>query len=399
MKDKPINIHIYNTLCSDRLFDELFNNYNLQGGSAVQKFYKLLVKGFSSIENVNVEVNTYLPIYANNRKKIIWKSQKDVEDNIQYNSIPSINLPIIRNAIASSYVFFKILLSRFPSDTNNLVLVDFLRYTMSIAVILACKLRGIKVLTVATDMPGESIGKPSFKDRVKSKLLLMLSYDYYVSLTKQLDEAINKKNKPSLIIEGFADVELMSRDNSFQNKFDQRVLIYAGGLDEAYGLRNLVEAFKTVSDSDLSLWLYGTGPFVEDIKEYTKHDARIQYKGVVPNSELVDVLMRATLLINPRFTHEEYTKYSFPSKNMEYMSTGTPLLTTKLPGIPDDHFPYIYTIDRANCEGIQESFKKILSYTREEIHAFGCSAKNYIMREKNNVKQAEQIIQLIQESN
>ena len=396
MKDKPINIHIYNTLCSDRLFQELFNHHNMQSGSAVQKFYKLLVKGLSSIQNVNVTVNTYLPIYANNRKKIIWKSQKDVEDNIQYSSIPSINLPFIRNIIAGGFVFFKILFTRFPSESNNLVLVDFLRFTMSISAILACKLRGIKVITVATDMPGESIGEPSFKERFKSKLLLMLSYDYYVSLTKQLDEAINKKNKPSLIIEGFADVALLRRDNTFQNKYNERVLIYAGGLDEAYGLRNLVEAFKTFSDNDLSLWLYGMGPFVEDIKEYTKLDARIQYKGVVPNAELVDVLMRATLLINPRFTHEEYTKYSFPSKNMEYMSTGTPLLTTKLPGIPDDHLPYIYTIETANSEGIRESLNKTLSLTREEIHAFGCLAKEYVMREKNNVKQAEKIIQLIQ---
>ena len=214
-----------------------------------------------------------------------------------------------------------------------------------------------------------------------------------------MDVVINKKNKPSLIIEGFADVELMDRENLFQNKYTERVLIYAGGLDEAYGLRNLVEAFKTIPENDLSLWLFGTGPFVEDIKLYTKIDARIQYKGAIPNSKLIDVLMRSTLLINPRFTHEEYTKYSFPSKNMEYMSTGTPLLTTKLPGIPIDHYPYIYTINKANSEGIRDSLNKILSLSREEIHAFGCLTKKYVMREKNNLKQAEQIIQLIQKPN
>ena len=30
---------------------------------------------------------------------------------------------------------------------------------------------------------------------------------------------------------------------------------------------------------------------------------------------------KSTLLVNPRFTNEEYTKYSFPSKNMEYMAS------------------------------------------------------------------------------
>ena len=75
---------------------------------------------------------------------------------------------------------------------------------------------------------------------------------------------------------------------------------------------------------------------VRDMAEYLiKEMARKQ--GVAEE-------LKATLLVNPRPTTEEFTIYSFPSKNMEYMASGTPLLTTKLPGMPEEYHQYVLAI-------------------------------------------------------
>ena len=47
------------------------------------------------------------------------------------------------------------------------------------------------------------------------------------------------------------------------------------------------------------------------------------------------------------------------------MSSGTPVLTTKLSGIPEDYFNYIYSISENGKEGIKEALKYVLE--KEEI--------------------------------
>ena len=78
----------------------------------------------------------------------------------------------------------------------------------------------------------------------------------------------------------------------------------------------------------------------------------------------------ATLLINPRFSNEEYTKYSFPSKNMEYMASGTPILTTKLPGMPKEYYEYIYLFEEESIEGMKNkmSMKAIEKISKTAIN-------------------------------
>ena len=125
-----------------------------------------------------------------------------------------------------------------------------------------------------------------------------------------------------------------------------------------------------------------------------KYD-NVIYLGIAPNSEIVKSELRATLLVNPRPTNEEYTKYSFPSKNMEYMASGTPVLTTKLPGMPEEYNEYVYLLEDESAEGVCNALKEILTKPAEELYQKGKEAKEFVVREKNNVKQAEKLISLI----
>lgn len=83
----------------------------------------------------------------------------------------------------------------------------------------------------------------------------------------------------------------------------------------------------------------------------------------------------ATLLVNSRFTIEEFTKYSFPSKNMEYMASGTPLLTTKLPGMPQEYYPYVFLFDEETIDGYADAISNALTHSESELFKLGVSAK------------------------
>jgi glycosyltransferase involved in cell wall biosynthesis len=119
---------------------------------------------------------------------------------------------------------------------------------------------------------------------------------------------------------------------------------------------------------------------------------------MVPNKIVVQDQLAATLLINPRPTNEEFTKFSFPSKNMEYMVSGTPMITTQLPGMPKEYHPYVFLFEGESVEGMKNSLKNILSKSKEELHQFGQEAKKFVLTNKNNQIQAHRILQFLKEN-
>ena len=155
----------------------------------------------------------------------------------------------------------------------------------------------------------------------------------------------------------------------------------------------MVEAVKTLDSEDIRLVLYGDGPMVEALKK--EKDTRIEYRGVAANHEIVEAETKATLLVNPRPTHESFTFYSFPSKNMEYMISGTPVLTTCLPGMPVEYHPYVYLFEEESISGYARKIAEVLKLGRVELHRKGFEAKQFVLENKNEIRQAERVLDLL----
>lgn len=75
--------------------------------------------------------------------------------------------------------------------------------------------------------------------------------------------------------------------------------------------------------------------FVNDCQ---KKDGRVRSLGFLDQTSLRSAQMNAIGLLITRDPNEDYVRYSFPSKLIEYMATGTPVITTRLPGIPEEYF-------------------------------------------------------------
>ena len=145
---------------------------------------------------------------------------------------------------------------------------------------------------------------------------------------------------------------------------------------------------------DLRLYIYGAGEMEAEMSDYMKMDSRIIYHGVVLNRIVVDQEIKSTLLINPRLSKEEFSRFSFPSKNMEYMVSGTPVLTTVLPGMPKDYHDYIYKFNDETSVGMGKTLESILNKSKEELHDFGLKSKKFVLENKNNKVQASILLKL-----
>lgn len=72
---------------------------------------------------------------------------------------------------------------------------------------------------------------------------------------------------------------------------------------------------------------------------------------------------------------------------MEYMLSGTPVLTTKLPGIPAEYDKYLYYFEDESIEAMANKMSEVLSMDYTECLRKASEAQSYVMNEKNNFLQ------------
>jgi glycosyltransferase involved in cell wall biosynthesis len=220
--------------------------------------------------------------------------------------------------------------------------------------------------------------------------------DSFIFLTKYMAERINVGNRPWIVIEGVVNSkELKIKQKSNVKRDDKKVILYTGTLNKVYGILELLKAFKLIEDPSIYLWICGAGEAQLEVEKYANINSRVKYFGQVTRDCAVKLQHEADLLINPRNSEGEYTKYSFPSKIMEYMISGTPTLIYRLPGIPDEYYDFLFTIEGDSPEDIASRICQIFNYSTEELLEFGAKAQTFVISKKNNIIQAQRIIDLI----
>ena len=373
-----------------------YNHSGKNPGFAVQKFSRLIVKGLLA-NNIEVRAVSNPPNLAG-RKRFV-RSANEIEDGVHYKYVPYFNLPIIKHICLFVYVFIYVLFWGMRDRRDKTIICDVLSISICMGALLASKVNGLQSIAVVTDIYGMMVG--SSKTSLLSTLAAKLNskyislFDKYVLLTEQMNEVVNPKGRPHIVMEALCDSALLQETHSHIPKSHPRTVIYAGGIYEKYGLKMLAEGFLKANVPDAKLVYFGEGSYVEEYKALCEGHSNLEYRGVVPNAEILHEEQKATLLVNPRFSTEEFTKYSFPSKNMEYMASGTPLLTTKLPGMPQEYYPYVFLFEEETIDGYADAISEALAHSESELFKLGDSAKRFVLQHKNNIEQGRRISEFI----
>jgi len=156
--------------------------------------------------------------------------------------------------------------------------------------------------------------------------------DSYVLLTRDMADMLSVGERPYVVVEGMAEPKLMA---PIARVGSGKKIAYAGKLVESFGVKNLLDAFALIKDKDAVLDICGDGELAVYVTEQARKDPRIHYHGTVSAQKSYEILRNSDILINPRPNNEVYTKYSFPSKNIEYLQTGNKVIAYMLDGIPE----------------------------------------------------------------
>ena len=257
----------------------------------------------------------------------------------------------------------------------------------------------LKVVLIVTDLPGYMIMAPSRLMEIGGKLLKKKQsianldlVDGLVLLAPQMKERL-RINIPWVQVEGIYNTDLKV---GYVEKNPNKVVLYTGNLGLRYGLGKLLEAFNAIEDNNYRLWICGDGDGKQEVLRYTALDERIEYKGVLPREKVLRLQKEATILINPRDSKDEYTKYSFPSKTMEYLASGTPVVMSHLPSIPEEYDSYIFYVDDETVDGYRRKIVEVCSKSTEELMEFGKEASSFVYNNKTPKPQVKKILDLIE---
>lgn len=77
------------------------------------------------------------------------------------------------------------------------------------------------------------------------------------------------------------------------------------------------------------------------------------------------------------------------------MVSGTPVLTSRLPGMPEEYWDYVYILEDETAQGIAQILKKLLYCDKKALQEKGLKAKEFVLTQKNEIKQAEKVLQMV----
>ncbi len=401
--ENKINLLYVSTLCSNRLIKQMLDLKTGLPNLAAQKYHRLFAQGMVLNENLMTVQVLSVPEFSNPYKKFMQNTSEEVENGVKYDYSPIVFFPGIKWLIVSLYLCAKILKWRIKGNyKNRYIIFDILNLSTSLVALVASKVLRVQSIAIVTDLPEMMYvlqPKIYFSNKVNYhfKNFLLKRCSGYVFLTNEMNNYINKKNKPYCIIEGLADCKFNAQGVELIKANSTKIIHYSGGLYEKFGVKALIDAFMLLKREDVKLHIFGNGDLVEYIAKCKAMDNRIEFFGYKNNEIVLSDQLNALVLVNPRFSKGLYNQFSFPSKTIEYMVSGVPLLTTRLPGIPREYFEFTYVFEEENVEGFKYAIEKILETPPLELRLFGGNAKKFILDNKNNKVQAEKFYNVFSE--
>ncbi|MEV6371702.1 glycosyltransferase [Micromonospora musae] len=260
---------------------------------------------------------------------------------------------------------------------------------------LAARRRGVRVVPVLTDPPGVALPTDGPLVRLLRRIDVAMvraalrRCTGVIALTGPLAEDY-APGQPHLVMEGIFHPPAGVRPR-LEAAPGVREVVYAGGLSRAYGVDRLVEAFRALPDPDLRLLLFGRGELTPWLREQSEIDQRIAPPELLDRDVLAGRLARAAVLVNPRPVEQGFVRYSFPSKTIEYLSAGVPVVSTRLPGIPADYLPHLVLAEPDTVDGLREALTRALAIPPTEVARRGAAGRDFLRLTRSPAAQGRRV--------
>ena len=316
-----MNVLVFSSAMSSADFTKYQESAKIKPNPSNQNFYYKLIKTLA-IDN-NVSVVSHRPLVKGMFRYNTVESDTVMDGNLKfyytYNKCTkSFKLFEERKSIEKTA---KQAIEDFMSD-EFIIVTDTLRINLLKAAKHISKIYKAKIVGMLTDNPlNLSSGNRFYQNSV---IGLCSNLNGYLALTNGLADVYNP-NLPRYVFEG-----LVSEENEVKKDPIYNYFYFGGSMYERYGVKTLVDAFHK-SNIKCKLVLAGTGPLDGYVEKVAQQDPRILYLNLLSKDKHIAYMRNSIANINPRPLDNKMDSESVPSKLLEYLSIGTPVISTKFP--------------------------------------------------------------------
>lgn len=397
-----MNLFFLGGIFSDKERDAIVRKSRRGFQAAADTLQKNYINGFSQsemVERITVINLPFIGAYPKRYQDIFYSplAKEDSLGRAKILNIGFLNFLLVKN-FHKIYLAVRHILaqtSACPSEKNYLVC-----YSMHLPFLLAChivkiKRKNIHLCIIVPDLPEYMSVRTGLVGRLFN-LLFRISYyvvnraDSIVAITADMLD----KFEPSIakvVIEGIADPQYVALTGGGRRK---KYFLYTGTLDVRYGIRNLLDSFLAAGIDDYELHICGDGDDRAYVESVAARVEGVKYFGQLDRIAVLKLQRDASLLINPRGNDSEYTRYSFPSKIIEYMSSGVPVLMYRLDGVPEEYYDFCFLIPSGEG-GLVGQLQLISRLPEDELIAKGEAAKKFIVERKMPAQQVHKLLNAI----
>jgi glycosyltransferase involved in cell wall biosynthesis len=252
-----------------------------------------------------------------------------------------------------------------------------------------------KTILVLADYSGEesfhSIGRKTYARLQKRS---MRRYDVVVGLSEGLKSFLHPRQR-FMLMEGGLKRELFD-SLAHEPKMNQKeiTLVYSGLLNEVTGVMEFLKAMEQVmkskelddsrgeyATSKVRCIITGKGDMDADIAKMAEKYAWLDFEGHLSYDQYIEVIKHADVLVNPRDMRLPENHNNFPSKIIDYLTTGNMILSTRFAGYErfkdEIRFTDIESLECALEDNIMQAMqmtaeekKKLYEHNREFVKQF-----------------------------
>jgi|LSQX01.2.fsa_nt_gb glycosyltransferase involved in cell wall biosynthesis len=370
-----------------------------------------LIKGMYPSIKMKILSSVYVGTFPKYHRYMYEKSYKwKYEESIPVQNVGFLNLFFVKNICRclnmTRFLIGEIMRSRGDNERKVILVYGMHSPFMLAALFSRIFDKRLHLSIVITDLPNymgqrKSQGKLfRFFKSLDSKLLhyLVQKFDSFVLLTEQMRKVLKVENKPYVVVEGAVDATRTSNISATNPELtnSEKIVLYTGGLNARNGVADLVKAFRSIKREEYRLWVCGEGDDEELLRSMESVDSRIRFFGLVSKDEVFELQSKATVLVNPRRdTSGEYTKYSFPSKTMEYLMAGKPVIAYKLQGIPNEYDEFISYVRGDHVKDLAEAITAICELSERDRTLIGEKGRHFVLTRKSGKAQAAKVLRML----
>lgn len=333
---------------------------------------------------------TLYPIasYPKEKKIYIKREKINLYKNIFSVKVFYINILIFKQLISMLSAFFEAIKYQ-KKNKKNIIICYNAQFITAMPTLLTAKFKRCKTICLLADIPIDVPEHFNIFKKVLSKLDIYLyhktinKFDGLIVLNKYVIDIFAPGKKYIVMDGGISDDEITyALDSNDQPIRNDNVILYTGALEKYNGIMELIAGFNLLKDKKILLHICGDGSLRQFIQESSNENKNIKYFGTLQNDIIQKMQRNASLLISTRPVDTFTSQVTFPSKIIEYMLSGTPVLTTKLNGFTEEYFPNLYFTGQTP-EDIASSIEEIFNISIEERNKKGQAAKMFVINNKN----------------